>query len=91
MADNKTENRVPDIGRIHGATDTDLDKCNRTINTDFPTFAIPEIRQGSLMTIVVQITFNKTLMTFLLVKLSTGNRLDVVDGTEKTLFTKVLE
>jgi hypothetical protein len=43
------------------------------------------------MTIVVQIAFNKTLMTFLLVKLSTGNRFDVMDGTEKPLLTKVLE
>jgi hypothetical protein len=39
----------------------------------------------------MQISFNKTLTAFLLVKLSTGNRLDVMDGTEKPLLTKVLE
>jgi len=30
-------------------------------------------------------------MAFLLVKLSAGYRLDVMDGTEKPLLTKVLE
>jgi hypothetical protein len=41
--------------------------------------------------ILVQASLDKTATTFFLAELTTSNGLDVMDGTEESLFTEVLE
>ena len=41
--------------------------------------------------ILVQASLDKTATTFFLTELTTSNGLDVMDGTEESLFTEVLE
>jgi hypothetical protein len=41
--------------------------------------------------ILVQASLAKTAATFFLTELATSNGLDVMDGTEESLFTEILE